>query len=294
MTDNLSVADVMALQNRDNCCCNNGNGGFGNWGDGGWIFLLFILLIAGRGWGGYGGFGGGFGGYGISANTPGFQGYATRADINEGFAFNGLERNVQGIQQGICDSTYALNNSIMNGFHGVDNAVCQLGYQTQQGINSLASQMASCCCNITGGQKDIMYSIATQANGINNSIQGVRYDLATQSCDTRNLIQNTTRDIIDGQNANTRAILDFLTQDKISSLQAENQALKFKASQSEQNSFIAANQAAQTAELIRRLGADCPVNAYVVQPPTPVTFPTNSCGTFAGYGNCNSCCNSCC
>ena len=294
MTDNLSVADVMALQNRDNCCCNNGNGGFGNWGDGGWIFLLFILLIAGRGWGGFGGFGGGFGGYGIGANAPGFQGYATRADINEGFAFNGLERNVQGIQQGICDSTYALNNSIMNGFHGVDNAVCQLGYQNQQGFSNLSSQLATCCCNITGGQKDIMYSIATQANGINNSIQGVRYDLATQSCDTRNLIQNTTRDIIDGQNANTRAILDFLTQDKISSLQAENQALKFKASQSEQNAFITANQTAQTAELIRRLGADCPVNAYVVQPPTPVTFPTNSCGTFAGYGNCNSCCNGCC
>ena len=294
MTDNLSVADVMALQNRDNCCCNNGNGGFGNWGDGGWIFLLFILLIAGRGWGGFGGFGGGFGGYGIGANAPGFQGYATRSDINEGFAFNGLERNVQGIQQGICDSTYALNNSIMNGFHGVDNAVCQRGYQNQQGFSNLSSQLANCCCNITGGQKDIMYSIATQANGINNSIQGVRYDLATQSCDTRNLIQNTTRDIIDGQNASTRAILDFLTQDKISSLQAENQALKFKASQSEQNAFITANQTAQTAELIRRLGADCPVNAYVVQPPTPVTFPTNSCGTFAGYGNCNSCCNSCC
>ena len=288
MTDNLSVADVMALQNRDNCCCNNGNGGFGNWGDGGWIFLLFILLIAGRGWGGFGGFGGGFGGYGIGANAPGFQGYATRSDINEGFAFNGLERNVQGIQQGICDSTYALNNSIMNGFHGVDNAVCQLGYQTQQGINSLASQMASCCCDITGGQKDIMYSIATQANGINNSIQGVRYDLATQSCDTRNLIQTSTRDIIDGQNASTRAILDFLTQDKISSLQAENQALKFKASQSEQNAFITANQEAQTAELIRRLGCDTPIAAYSV--PNP-----HCCYDNYRYGNnCGCGCNSCC
>ena len=106
-----------------------------------------------------------------------------------------------------------------------------------------------------------MYAVATQANGINNSIQGVRYDLATQSCDTRNLIQNTTRDIIDGQNANTRAILDFLTQDKISSLQAENQALKFQASQSAQNAFITANEEAQTAELIRRLGCDTPVAA---------------------------------
>lgn len=116
--------------------------------------------------------------------------------------------------------------------------------------------------------------------------------MATQSCDTRNTIQNATRDIVDNNNANTRAILDFLTNDKISTLQAENQTLKFQASQTAQNAFITANQEAQTAELIRRLGADCPVNAYVVQPPTPVTFPTNCCGQFSGYNNnsCNSCC----
>lgn len=108
--------------------------------------------------------------------------------------------------------------------------------------------------------------------------------MATQACDTRNLIQSTTRDIIDGQNANTRAILDFLTTDKIATLQAENQSLKLKASQAEQNAFITANQEAQTATLLRRLGGDCPVPAYVVQPPTPVTFPTNCCGQFSGYG----------
>lgn len=95
-----------------------------------------------------------------------------------------------------------------------------------------------------------------------------------------------TCDIIRAGQDNTRAILDFLTQDKISTLTAENQALKFRASQSEQNAFITANQQAQTAELIRRLGADCPTPAYVVQPPQPVTFPTNCCGTVnvAGYG----------
>ena len=114
--------------------------------------------------------------------------------------------------------------------------------------------------------------------------------MATQACDTRNLIQNTTRDIIDNANANNRALLDFLVNDKISTLQAENQSLKFKASQAEQNAFITANQSAQTAELIRRLGADCPVNAYVVQPPTPVTFPVNACGQFYGYNNYNNGC----
>ena len=66
--------------------------------------------------------------------------------------------------------------------------------------------------------------------------------------------------------------------------------MKFKASQAEQNAFITANQSAQTAELIRRLGADCPVNAYVVQPPTPVTFPVNACGQFYGYNNYNNGC----
>ena len=110
--------------------------------------------------------------------------------------------------------------------------------------------------------------------------------MATQACDTRNLIQNTTRDIIDNANANNRALIDFLVNDKISILQAENQSLKFKASQAEQNAFITANQSAQTAELIRRLGADCPTPAYVVQPPQPVTFPTNCCGnvSYANFG----------
>jgi hypothetical protein len=102
--------------------------------------------------------------------------------------------------------------------------------------------------------------------------------MATQACDIKHAI-----------NDSTRSILDFLTTDKIATLQAENQSLKLKAPQAEQNAYITANQSAQTAELIRRLGADCPVNAYVVQPPTPVTFPVNCCGQFNGYGYGNSC-----
>lgn len=226
------------------------NGGFGGFGDD-WLALIVILaLFGGYGNGGFG-FGGGFGG----GRSYGCEPCATKADLTA----QGIVQKLDGITYGITDSTYALNNSIMSGFHGVDNAICTLGYQNQQGFNSLAHQISDCCCE-------------TQ-----RSIDGVRYDMATQACDTRHAIQDSTRQI-----------LDFLTTDKIASLQAENQALKFKASQSEQNALFAANQQAQTAELIRRLGADCPVNAYVVQPPTPVTFPTNACGQFSGYGY-NSC-----
>ena len=241
-------------------CSNEGGlGGFGS----DWVGLIVILaLLGGFGNGGFGGFGG-FGGNRGGCVEP----CATQADVRAAVDQQTLISKLDQQTYGLADSTYALNTSIMNGFHGVDNAICTLGYQNQQGFSNLASQMASCCC------------------GIERAIDGVNYNMATQACDTRNLIQNTTRDIIDNANANNRALLDFLVNDKISTLQAENQSLKFKASQAEQNAFITANQSAQTAELIRRLGADCPVNAVVVQPNTPVTFPTNCCGQFAGFGN---------
>ena len=228
----------------------NGNGGFG-WG-GDWASWIILFLIFGMfGWGGYGNAGG--------VNNPAGQGWATRADINEGFALNNLESGQRDIL-----------GSVTSGFHGVDNAICQLGYQTQQGFNNtnvalmqghnaLATQLANCCCETR------------------EAIQGVNYNLATQACDTRNTIQNSTRDIIDNKNANSRAILDFLTQDKIATLQAENQSLKFAASQSAQNAYLTATMDANQAELIRRLGRDCPVPAYWVQPPTPVQVPCNPC-----------------
>lgn len=244
----------------------NGMDGFGN--GGWWVIILFALIF---GWG-RNGFGGNDGSNGN---------YFTDSAVQRGFDNQSVLNKLNGIEQGICNLGYDnlaqisnLGNNVSNGFHGVDNAICNLGYQTQQGFNgvergfcNLSSQLSNCCCE-------------TQ-----RAIDGVNYNLATQSCDTRNTIQNTTRDIIDNNNANTRSILDFLVQDKISSLQAENQSLKFAASQSEQNAFIAANQNAQTAELIRRLGADCPTPAYVVQPPQPVTFPVNGCGNFRGFSD---------
>ena len=216
---------------------NNNDGLFGS-GSGGWlgILLLIALLGGGLGWGG------GFGGFGGGA---GLQGMATRADINAGFQFQDLTNGIRGLERGLCD-----------GFYGVQN-----------GFNNLSAQLAQCCCDNRAAIADL------------------KYTAAQESCATRNVIQNTTRDIIDNANANSRAILDFLPQDKIATLTAENQSLKFQASQTAQNAFITANQEAQTAELIRRLDPrPCPQPAYVVQPPQPVTFPTNCCGT-VNYAN---------
>ena len=216
----------------------NSGGMFG----GGWEGLLGLIVILGVLNGGWGGGFGGFGGGGT-----GLQGMATRADINAGFQFQDLTNGIRGLERGLCD-----------GFYGVQN-----------GFNNLSAQLAQCCCDNRAAISDLKYTAAQEA------------------CATRNLMQTNTRDIIDSQNAGTRAILDFLTQDKIATLTAENQSLKFAASQARQNDYLSAVADSKTAELIRRLGADCPTPAYVVQPPTPVNFPTNGCGTvqFGGWGN---------
>lgn len=261
-TSEMTPADIRA------CTCGNdgyGNGGWGFGGDGAWWIIILLLF----GWGGRGFGNGGFGGG--SCGSP----CATQADVRAAVDQQTLISKLDQQTYGLADSTYALNNTINSNFRGLDNAICSLGYNTQAGFNAIGAQLAQCCCD-------------TRA-----AIADVKYENAANTCALQNTIQNTTRDVIENANANSRAILDFLTQDKIATLTAENQALKFQASQTAQNAFITANQEAQTAELIRRLGADCPQPAYVVQPPQPVTFPTNCCGTanYAAYNQGGCGCN---
>lgn len=227
----------------------NNGGMFGN--DWAWIVLFILFGGWGRGFGGAGGFGCMGGGCGAPC--------ATQADVRAAVDQQTLISKLDQQTYGLADSTYALNNTINNGFYGVDRSICGLSHQ-----------ISDCCCT-------------TQ-----RAIDGVNYNLATQACDTRNLIQNVARDITDNANANTRAVLDFLTNDKIEQLRAENQNLKFAASQAQQNAFITANQEAQTAELIRRLGRDCPIPAYVVPNPNccyqPAQAQSYGCGCGNGFG----------
>ena len=197
-------------------------------------------------WGGRGfGFGGGGGGYGGGgANAV----YATPADVNAAVDRQTFISKLDGLTYGITDATYALNNAITGGFAAAELSRANMAMDNQK-----------CCCET---QRLIERGF----------------------CDTNNSIHLAARDIVDNANANSRAILDFLVKDKIDTLTAENQTLKFAASQSAQNAFITANQEAQTAELIRRLGRDCPVPAYVVPNPNCcynyAVQPTCGCGAF--------------
>lgn len=275
-TECMTPADLAAVCGNKN----DGDGMFG--GNGAWWIIILLLFGYGRN-----GFGNGFGGNNGGGNDC--NPCATQADVRNAVDQQTLISKLDQQTYGLADSTYALNNNINSNFRGVDNAICSLGYNMQSGFAGVDNAICSLGYNVQGGFNSLSHQISDCCCTTQRAIDGVRYDMATQACATQNTIQNATRDIIDNANANSRAVLDFLVNDKISALTAENQALKFQASQTAQNAFITANQQAQTAELIRRLGADCPTPAYVVQPPTPVTFPTNCCGT-VNYASGNSGC----
>lgn len=224
-----NLSDIAAVTGR------NGEGFFG--GDNGWWIILLFLFA---GWGrGFGGFGGG------EVGMP-----ATQADVRAAVDQQTLISKLDQQTYGLADSTYTLNNAITTGFHGVDTAICSLGYNIQGGLNGISHQISNCCCE-TG-------------RAIERGFADTNYNLATQMCDTRRAIADSTRDIIDSNNAGVRSILDFLTQDKIATLQAENQGLRF-----------AASQAAQNAYLVNEL-RPAPVPAYPVA--NPYHYTTFGCG----------------
>ena len=221
----------------------NNGGMFG--GDGSWWAILILFALFG-GWGGNG--------FGFGGNRNDGYPCATQADVRAAVDQQTLISKIDQQTYGLSSTFTALNDNLNSNFRGIDNAICTLGYQNQQGFNDVSHQISDCCCT-------------TQ-----RAIDGVNYNLATQTNAIQNAMCNNTRDIIDNQNANSRAVLDFLVNDKLATLQAENQNLKLKASQAEQNAY-----------LLNEL-KPCPSPAYVVQPPTQVTFPVNTCGQFSGYG----------
>lgn len=211
-----SLSDIAAVNGRNN------DGVFG--GDGAWWIILLFMFA---------GWGNGFGGNGAGN---------ARDAVSYGFDINNLENGIRGIQNGLADGFYEMNNTLLTGFgNAAMNAMQNTNAISSQIANNAAAQ-AACCCEtqrlIERGLCEVNYNILTQSNGINNTVA------------------SATRDIIENNNNGIRSILDFLTQDKIATLQAENQNLRLTASQQAQNAF-----------LIDQLAAKAPVPAYVVANP---------------------------
>ena len=265
-----SLSDIAAVTGSNNNGRNNG--GFGD--DAWWIIILLLF-----GWGR-----GGFGNDGGSGNYHNYP-CATTLDVRDAVDQQTLISKLDNQTYGLADSTYALNNAIVTGFHGVDNAICTLGYQNQAGFTALGSQLADCCCKTQSAIKDSVTQGVMNTNAIQTQIANCCCDLEKADMQNRFDAQTYNCNTLQAIDKLGDRIIDFMTQDKIATLTAENQSLKFAASQAAQNAFITANQDAQTAELIRRLSDPCPIPAYVVPNPNCCYDARVTLGN-----NCGNCC----
>ena len=251
---------------------NDGCGNSGMWG-GDWLGYLLLFALIGGGFGGFGGFGGGgilpwllfgngsFGGAGAT------NGYVLTSD------FANIERKLDGINNGICDSTFALNNTVNGNFRTLDNAICNIGYQALQNTNAIQSQLADCCCGIKGEIKDVAYGNEKNAWTISKQISDCCCDLEKMNMQNRFDAQAYNCNTLQAIDKVGDRIIDYLANEKTQALRDENFALRLSASQAKQNEV-----------LLGKL-SPCPTPAYVVPNPNccyqPVSFNTCGCnGSF--------------
>jgi hypothetical protein len=227
------------------------NGGMFNGNNDWWILLLFLF-----GWG-RGAWGGGSGGNCGSNSTC-----ATPADVNAAAYQQTLISKLDQQTYGLADTFTALNNTLNSNFRGIDNAMCTLGYNTQQGFNNLSRQLSDCCCDTRA---------AIQANttqGVLNT-NAIQQQIASCCCDVEKMNMQSRFDAAQA-NCGTLQAIDKLG-DRIIGYMADRdtQALRDEL----QGYRLAASQAKQNQYLIDQL-RPCPVPAYI------------TCNPFAaaGYG----------
>lgn len=283
MDPNLLLASMM-----------NG-GGFGGNGNWMWIvFLFFLEPLMRNGWWGNNN-GNGNGGF----NSP--AGVINAVDATAGREL--LNQGIQGNASAIRDLANMLNTStdlIQQAICGVNNSIThlsgQVGMSGQQIINSIqqgnmgiASQLASCCCDlrtaITTGNYENQIATLQQTQTISGEVRNVgnavtkgfcdtAYAFRDQTCQLGSAIQGSTQVLKDAGADNTRAIIAKLDQmqtnalqDKLDGMREANSTLRTQINLEHQNALTQQAIAAAVA----------PINAQLAEikcaQPNTVTVP---------------------
>lgn len=165
--DNMpSLADIAAVTDGRNDGMGF-NGGF-------WIFALIILFAM---------MGGGFGGWNRQSDFGQYATAASQQEILFGQQFGQLNDRLTSIGNGICDSTYALNNSIMTEGRNLSSQLANCCCEQRLGIANLSAQMNQNTCDITNAIH--AEAEATRAMIQANEIQALRDKISSLEMDNR-------------------------------------------------------------------------------------------------------------
>lgn len=196
--------------------------GFGsNWV---WAFILLALLGGGGLWGNRG--------YGMGEAALSRE--LLSSELSNSQAMQDIQAQIRGITYGISDATFALNNSIKDGF-----------YATQSAIGAVNTNLGNAICSST-------YELANRVNGVGTQLQNCCCQIERGQLETNYLNERNTNAIIQNASSNTQRILDYLN---CKELADKNQQI------------FDMSQKAQTAEIIAAMKPVAPVPAYIQPSP---------------------------
>lgn len=263
---------------------NNRNGnGFGN-GEGAWfIWILFIFLLWGRN-----GFGNGFDGNNNGCGCGNNAGLYSLINND-----NGRELLMQAIQGNgarlgeLASTLHCDMNSIQQSFNALQTQLCNIGNQVGQGqlqiVNAIqagncqiASQLASCCC-------DLKNLVTTQ--GYENQIRTIQQ--------TNDITENATRNtnlIAAKIDAQTQILNERFCDLEKREMQREIQALRDD-KQALQTSALLQQQSRTIIDTVR----PCPIPSFITCNPWGCNGGFYGNGYPYGYndGNCGNNCGGC-
>lgn len=262
---------------------NRGNG----WGDSAWWIIILLIF----GWGGFGG------GYGFNGRGNG-QGLAdlgslVNSDAGRQLVLDAIGNNRTAISQ-LATTLNCDVNALQASINNISQAVCGIGNQVGmsgqqiinailQGNNSLASQLAQCCC-------DNKFAISQQTNVLQNALNfnnnsmergfsSLGYATAQQTCELKGVITDQTAQILAGQRAAEMREM----QDKLDALRERNTALAGQLSQEHQTAQFGQMISGATAPLANALNEvsgrlsklECKAPETVTVPYSPVAAIPN-------------------
>lgn len=279
---------------------NNNNGGlFGGRGFEDIIALIIVAAIFGNGNFGLGGFGGNGGGNFIASTAE------------REMLMSAIQRNGVDLSQ-LAQTLGCSNSRIQDAIGQVSTQLCnfagQNGLSFQQVINSiqagnaaLASQIASCCCDIRTAIADSNYvterGFCNTNQNITRGFSDLGYATRDQTCAIEKAIADSTQQILAGQAAIEKREL----QREIATLQEEKQTYKLGNMMAQNNAPLAAAINALQSDVD---GIKCRLPRTEVIPATPEyvavnrsinvgyqPFCLNGYGVGYGTGWNNGCCN---
>lgn len=136
MENGYSLSDVAAAT--------RGADGFGG-GTDSWVLIILFALI----------FGGGFG-FGNNSRIAGEP--VTESGLCNAMNFNNLENAVG-----------RLSDSLSSDYMGLQNGICNLGYETLRNFNTTQQQIAECCCTTQRAIDSVNYNGAINTANIQAS-----------------------------------------------------------------------------------------------------------------------------